>query len=38
LDWRGYRLEVLVADARRARLVRITNGATGNSGENQAGG
>jgi CBS domain containing-hemolysin-like protein len=26
LDWRGYRLEVLAADTRRARLIRITNG------------
>jgi CBS domain containing-hemolysin-like protein len=26
LDWRGHRLEVLVADARRPRLIRITSG------------
>jgi putative hemolysin len=35
LDWRGYRLEVLSADSRRPRLVRITNGAAGNPEENQ---
>jgi CBS domain containing-hemolysin-like protein len=35
LDWRSHRLEVLAADSRRPRLVRITPVAAGNPDEDQ---